>query len=489
MKQNDYKHYRSNDIIRNLFAKKSFDKKSKQPTISTDKTKKMLFYKPEISFLRKIQTGSEFTLNDKSQEPPKSVYLDMLMKHLDSSEEAKTLSKYIRNEFKEKSIPLANLNIEMGESVINKQDEISDKTNELSNSNEPAQKSQRFNKNEPKKKESGLLNLTSKFKTTSEFYQIQCKIGNGCFGEVYLAIHVLTGCFVALKIIPKITYKKTDSKRKIDNEVAILQKLSSTPYVIKLYEVFEDQFSVFLVFEYAENGDLVKFFHAKQLFSERRLKLFVHKIFIGMEKLHALNIIHRDLKLDNILLDKNLNPKICDFGISNQIEKNAKIYDTGGTPAYLAPEVILSDGRISTKTDIWSLGVLLFLLSFGRVPFGADDIQTLYTRILSGKFKIEEKDECSPELYDLISKMLEVNVDARITMSEILRHCWFNGVTKDKSPSGSQFLSKKLTVKKSVTDYLIEVGFSESYVKECFKSEQGNYVKTCYELMYSKHCA
>ena len=126
----------------------------------------------------------------------------------------------------------------------------------------------------------------------------------------------------------------------------------------------------------------------------------------GVDYLHKNKVIHRDIKLDNILLDKDLKPKICDFGISNLIEKNEKIFDTGGTPAYLAPEVIKAEGKVSYKSDVWSLGVLLYLLTFGIVPFKSNDMQKLYNKIIIGKYRFPSYDDVNPVQIDLISKMI-----------------------------------------------------------------------------------
>ena len=129
-----------------------------------------------------------------------------------------------------------------------------------------------------------------------------------------------------------------------------------------------------MVFEYIDKGDLVKYFKENALLDEEPLQDFFLKILRAIEYLHKQNIIHRDIKLDNILIDRNMNPKICDFGISSEKETGKKIYDTGGTPAFLAPEVILGQGEVDFKTDVWSLGVLLYLLTFGTVPFEADNV-------------------------------------------------------------------------------------------------------------------
>lgn len=105
------------------------------------------------------------------------------------------------------------------------------------------------------------------------------------------------------------------------------------------------------------------------LLEENQLKTFFYSILKGIQYLHSQSIIHRDIKLDNILLDNHMEPKICDFGISNIYKKSKKIFDTGGTPAYLSPEVIKAEGDVCLKSDIWSLGVLLYLLGYGGVPF------------------------------------------------------------------------------------------------------------------------
>ena len=125
-----------------------------------------------------------------------------------------------------------------------------------------------------------------------------------------------------------------------------------------------------------------------------------------MHYLHKCNVIHRDIKLDNILLDAHLRPKICDFGISNLVEPGEKIFDTGGTPAYLAPEVIKAEGNVSFKSDVWSLGVLLFLLTFGVVPFKSNDMQRLYNKIIVGKYRFPTFQGVSKHQIDLISRMI-----------------------------------------------------------------------------------
>jgi serine/threonine protein kinase len=424
------------DLVRKIFNKYSIGTKVPETATSVDKSKPKFWNKQENSIVKKDQFFSDSTNADRTTESPKINLLNSLINHLENDEDAKKLSENLKAKFQN----------------YQKSDQ---KVNEI-------------------------------FQTTPDFYKIKKKIGNGCFGEVYLATQVLTGQSVALKIIPKINIKQSDSRKRIEKEVSILQKLNSAPFVIKLFEVFEDQFYVFLAFEYAENGDLGKYFEVKRLFSESRLKSFMHKVFVGMHHVHQQNVIHRDIKLDNLLLDKKMNPKICDFGISSIFVEGVKITDTGGTPAFLAPEVILNEGKICCETDVWSLGVLLFLLTFGQVPFEANDIQSLYNQILSGRFKIKNKDECTPELLDLMQKMLTVEVKERISVKDILQHKWFEGVLQHRSSVGTFFKNKIETANVSFVNYFVQVGFPESFIEQCIQSSQSNHIKACFDLFIQK---
>lgn len=187
-------------------------------------------------------------------------------------------------------------------------------------------------------------------------------------------------------MIDKKTLTNKDSRKKVEKEVEVLKRVDGSPFVISLFEVFEDDAFVYLVFEHIGKGDLVNYFKKRPLFEEEELAPFFQKIVLGVENLHSKGVIHRDIKLDNILLDEQLNPKLIDFGISSFYNPKEPIYDTGGTPAYLAPEVIKAEGNVCPKSDVWSLGVLLYLLTYGVVPFKASDMQALYNKIIIGKF-------------------------------------------------------------------------------------------------------
>ena len=326
------------------------------------------------------------------------------------------------------------------------------------------------------------------FKTSIDYYKIKQKIGKGCFGKVYLATQLLTNTSVALKAIPKVNIKNKDARKKIEKEVEILKRVNNNSYIIKLFEVFEDSNYVYLVFEYLENGDLVKYFKNNPLFEEPEQKVFFKKIVKGVEYLHNNQILHRDIKLDNILLDRKMNPKICDFGISSIQEPHKKIYDTGGTPAYLAPEVIKAEGEVGPKSDIWSLGVLLYLLTFGIVPFKANDMQVLYNKIIIGRYKFPECDFASFELIDLIKRMIVVDVKSRITMEEVLNHRWFDDSDISLIDSnGLQTTRRKEQLKKEgIIMYLEDLGFPIEFIKQTNNKNLFNHVKACIDSLMEK---
>lgn len=427
---------RSNDLIKKIFYKRSVDSQREERMHSEDKTNTRYIFKNRFMFQKNsVKYGVEKSLSELS-DIWKNFYFGQLKKHAESSEEIRQLCSKIRDNFKESK--------------------------------------------------SSILSDACAFKTTADFYKIKSRIGKGCFGEVYLATQILTGCSVALKVIPKITMKNKDSRKKIEKEVSILERLSH-PGVIKLYEVFEDELKVYLVFEYSPNGDLVRYFEKNPLFNESELKSFFFKILKSIEHLHQMNVIHRDIKLDNILLDKNMNPKLCDFGISSIVEPGKKLYDTGGTPAYLAPEVIKSDGHICKKTDIWSLGVLLYLLNFGRVPFKANDMQLLYNKILSGKFVFTDSEDTSVELMELIDKMLTVDIDKRISLDDIFRHDWFADLRLESKNHLRESTEKATQLFAAMNAHMQCMGFSADYISKSLETKPGNHVKACFDVFLEKH--
>jgi serine/threonine protein kinase len=322
------------------------------------------------------------------------------------------------------------------------------------------------------------------FHSSPEYYKIERQIGKGCFGSVYLATQIITNLPVALKVIQKATLKSQKAIDRIQREIDILKILSKEKFISKIFEVFEDSDQIYIVCEYQPNGDLVSFFKQSYLLSEDELRRFFYKIASSVRSLHKFSIIHRDIKMDNILLDKNFDPMLNDFGISSIFDSNLPIMDTGGTPAYLAPEVILAKGDVCFKSDVWGLGVLLYVLSFGFVPFQGDDIQSLYRCILKGKFKFPEYNFVSPELRDLLSNMIRVDIESRYSIDEVLAHRWFLGAASNQSNELTEMKSFKKSErikKEAIVRYLNDVGFSLDFIYMSTNSNLFNHASACYE--------
>ena len=198
-------------------------------------------------------------------------------------------------------------------------------------------------------------------------YKILKNLGEGTQGKVKLCLDTETGKKVAIKIIKKSLFDtKTDFKRKILREIALMRFLDH-PHLIKLYQVFESKNHLYMILEYAENGELYSYLVARRFLKpETAMRLFRQLIY-AVEFLHTNSICHRDLKPENILLDSNNNIKLCDFGFARWISSSNAAVTSCGSPHYAAPEVIRGhpyDGRCA---DIWSCGVILYALLAVRI--------------------------------------------------------------------------------------------------------------------------
>ena len=271
--------------------------------------------------------------------------------------------------------------------------------------------------------------------TTLEFYKFVKLIGKGAFGKVTLGMHKLTGKSVAIKTIEKQYMKDDFSRRKVFQEVYLLKKIKHSN-VIRLLEVFESSKHLLMVMEYAGGGDLLKLIKKRGGLKEQDSKFIFKQIVYGLSHIHCRSVIHRDIKLDNILLDCEKGVKICDFGVSKIIKKGQKIKEQCGTPAYLAPEIIIDTGYEGFFVDIWSLGVLLFAMLCGTVPFKAPTLDELHKLILSGEFNIPSS--ISTEATDLIRGMIKLEPTSRLTIPQILGHSWLKETNEMESEESEE---------------------------------------------------
>ena len=269
--------------------------------------------------------------------------------------------------------------------------------------------------------------------TKIQFYKYGRLVGKGAYGKVNVGLHVCSGKLVAIKSFNKNKINTEKAKTKILHETTILKNLNH-PNVVKFYETFESNNHILIIMEYISCGDLLTFVRKRTKLSEKVAKFIFRQIIEALQYIHSKNIIHRDIKLDNILIDLNNTIKLCDFGVSKEIRNNLPIYDQCGTPAYIAPEILRNEGFQGFSADIWSAGIVLYAMVQGKVPFFTKEVQDLYMMITKNSYSPLEG--VSKELEDLISKLLDKNPQTRITSEEILKHPWMKNselLTKNKS--------------------------------------------------------
>ncbi|KAA8913467.1 kinase-like domain-containing protein [Sphaerosporella brunnea] len=252
-------------------------------------------------------------------------------------------------------------------------------------------------------------------------YRIIKTVGEGSFGKVKLAIHEVTGQKVALKMISRKNLTSRDMAGRVEREIAYLQLLRH-PHIIKLYTVITTPQEIIMVIEYA-GGELFDFLVSNGKVPEDSARRFFQQIICAVEYCHRHKIVHRDLKPENLLLDSNLNVKIADFGLSNIMTDGNFLKTSCGSPNYAAPEVIGGKLYAGPEVDVWSCGVILFVLLCGKLPFDDDYIPNLFKKISQGKYSMPSY--LSVDAKDLISRMLVVNPIQRITIVEIRKHPWF----------------------------------------------------------------
>ncbi|KAH7130162.1 serine threonine protein kinase-like protein SNF1p [Dendryphion nanum] len=258
-------------------------------------------------------------------------------------------------------------------------------------------------------------------------YTIVRTLGEGSFGKVKLATHQVSGQKVALKIINRKKLVTRDMAGRIEREISYLQLLRH-PHIIKLYTVITTQTEIIMVLEFA-GFELFDYIVSNGRLPEDKARKFFQQIVCAVEYCHRHKIVHRDLKPENLLLDENYNVKIADFGLSNIMTDGNFLKTSCGSPNYAAPEVISGKLYAGPEVDVWSCGVILYVLLVGRLPFDDEYIPTLFKKIAAGNYSIPNY--LSPGAVSLIKRMLMVNPVHRIDVSEIRMDPWF---TKDLPP-------------------------------------------------------
>ena len=252
-------------------------------------------------------------------------------------------------------------------------------------------------------------------------YIIKKTIGSGTFSTVKLGVHRITHKKVAIKILDKSKIESRDDLERIIREMQILIEMHN-PFVIKVYKIYEDKNNFLIIMEYCEGGELFNYIVKKKRLSEEESSYFFYQLINGIEYIHSKGIAHRDLKPENLLLSKNKILKIIDFGLSNFYDGQKRLQTPCGSPCYASPEMVKGKKYDGFNIDIWAIGVILFAMLCGYLPFEDDenDTDVLFNEII--KNKIDYPYFLSRLSLDILQKILVSDPLKRITIEEIKRH-------------------------------------------------------------------
>ncbi|KAG4201441.1 hypothetical protein ERO13_A05G279400v2 [Gossypium hirsutum] len=266
--------------------------------------------------------------------------------------------------------------------------------------------------------------MENKGKVLMHKYEFGRLLGQGNFAKVYYARNIKTSQSVAVKVIDKEKVLKVGMMDQTKREISVMS-LVKHPNILELYEVMASKNKIYFVMEYAKGGELFKKVSKGKLREDMARKYF-QQLISAVDFCHSRGVYHRDLKPENLLLDENGILKVSDFGLSALAEskhQDGLLHTSCGTPAYVAPELINRKGYDGAKADIWSCGVILYVMLAGYLPFHDSNLIAIYRKISKAEYKFPNW--FSPEVTKLLSRILNPNPKARISIAKLMTNPWF----------------------------------------------------------------
>uniref|UniRef100_A0A4W3JNJ1 MAP/microtubule affinity-regulating kinase 3 n=1 Tax=Callorhinchus milii TaxID=7868 RepID=A0A4W3JNJ1_CALMI len=312
-------------------------------------------------------------------------------------------------------------------------------------------------------------------------YRLLKTIGKGNFAKVKLARHVLTGREVAVKIIDKTQLNPT-SLQKLFREVRIM-KILNHPNIVKLFEVIETEKTLYLIMEYASGGEVFDYLVAHGRMKEKEARAKFRQIVSSVQYCHQKCIVHRDLKAENLLLDADMNIKIADFGFSNEFTIGNKLDTFCGSPPYAAPELFQGKKYDGPEVDVWSLGVILYTLVSGSLPFDGQNLKELRERVLRGKYRIPFY--MSTDCENLLKKLLVLNPVKRGSLEQIMKDRWMNVCFEEEELKPYSEPEPDYNDPKRI-DVMVTMGFTKEEATESLVGQKYDEIMACYLLLGSE---
>ncbi|XP_017263234.1 MAP/microtubule affinity-regulating kinase 3a isoform X13 [Kryptolebias marmoratus] len=313
-------------------------------------------------------------------------------------------------------------------------------------------------------------------------------IGKGNFAKVKLARHILTGREVAIKIIDK-TQLNPNSLQKLFREVRIM-KILNHPNIVKLFEVIETERTLYLVMEYASGGEVFDYLVAHGRMKEKEARAKFRQIVSAVQYCHQKHIVHRDLKAENLLLDADMNIKIADFGFSNEFTLGNKLDTFCGSPPYAAPELFQGKKYDGPEVDVWSLGVILYTLVSGSLPFDGQNLKELRERVLRGKYRIPFY--MSTDCENLLKRFLVLNPAKRGTLevredgkNQIMKDRWINAGFEEDELKPYTEPELDITDQKRI-DVMVGMGYNLEEIQESLAKMKYDEITATYLLLGRK---